>query len=278
MNPNPPFKRPDVVDLAGPEYDRPSEPAKRTLIICAGPRTGSTELCRHLIAAGIGVLHEYFHPYIAGRMGVRWGVGPQPLDAPNLARYIETLRSRRTQGGVFGFKLMFHQFEHLQNAHGAALFEAAQIVHLYRPDVAGQFASLRVAMQTGFWDFSDRGMGQFALSPEGKIVVGSERKKIDESIFDEALRILDFLIGEDAGFRKLFALLGIRPMFVNSEELFRDPGAVVRRIAAKLEVPVNEARLEESIGHGGAYKRESRRQLTVADFSSQFKQLAFKKP
>ena len=62
----PPGQRPDIVDLIGPWFDRPrGEPAGKTLIICAAPRTGSTNLARLLTAAGIGVPHEYFNPPFA---------------------------------------------------------------------------------------------------------------------------------------------------------------------------------------------------------------------
>ncbi len=51
-------RRPDLVEMAGPEYDLASpEPARKTLLICSAPRTGSYELCRFLIAAGIGIPH-----------------------------------------------------------------------------------------------------------------------------------------------------------------------------------------------------------------------------
>jgi hypothetical protein len=65
-------KRPDALTLIGPEYDRvPAEPADRTLIICSAPRTGSWELCRYLLAAGVGVPHEYFNANYARRLGER---------------------------------------------------------------------------------------------------------------------------------------------------------------------------------------------------------------
>ena len=102
MNSNPPYERPDVIDLTGPDFDFiSSEPARRTLLICAGPRTGSFELCRYLIAAGIGVPHEYFLSYFAKRLAKRWGIFSDPLAEPTIARYIEGLRRRRSQGGVF---------------------------------------------------------------------------------------------------------------------------------------------------------------------------------
>jgi LPS sulfotransferase NodH len=272
MNPNSQYIRPDVIDLTGPDFDYISpEPAGRTLLICAGPRTGSFELCRYLIAAGIGVPHEYFNRFYARRLAARWGILSNPLAEPGIARYIDTLRRRRTQGGVFAAKLGFFHFDQwLRNQHGAALFEGAQVVHLFRPDVAGQYASVRIARQTGIWDFSERQTFQIPLP--------AQRSDAGKTPFEQALSDLDELISEDTGFRKLFVLLGIRPLFVTSDELFQNPRSVVQRIADSLGVPVNEAALEESVAHGGAYKRESKRQQTVPEFTRQFKEVAFKKP
>jgi hypothetical protein len=45
------------------------------------------------------------------------------------------------------------------------------------------------------------------------------------------LQEVDALMGQDAGFRCMFALLGIRPFFVTTDELFCSPGNVVRKIA-----------------------------------------------
>jgi hypothetical protein len=59
-------RRPDLVDLAGPDYDvAVTERANKTLIICSAPRTGSYELCRFLLAAGLGIPFEYMHPQFA---------------------------------------------------------------------------------------------------------------------------------------------------------------------------------------------------------------------
>src|SRR4051794_30884078 len=89
-------ERPDALDLIGPEFDRTStQPAERTLIICSAPRTGSYELCRYLVAAGLGVPHEYFNYSYAKRLGDRWGFPKNPLEPAELDRYISTLRRRR---------------------------------------------------------------------------------------------------------------------------------------------------------------------------------------
>ena len=271
MNSNSPYERPDVIDLTGPDFDFiSSEPARRTLLICAGPRTGSFELCRYLIAAGIGVPHEYFMSFFAARLAKRWGIFSDPLAEPTIGRYIELLRRRRSQGGVFAVKFGYSHFDHhLRNQHGATLFEGAQVVHLYRPDVARQYASVRLAIHTGMWDFSQRQTFQ---------VRAEKRNASAASPLDLALSDLDKFLIEDAGLRRLFVLLGIRPLFFTSDELFQNPHNVVSRIADSLGMPVDEATLQEAIAHGATYKRESKSQTKVPEFSNEFKEIAFKKP
>jgi len=262
-------KRPDLIDLIGPEFDRPSaEPARRTLIICSAPRTGSWELARHLIAAGIGVPHEYFNPNHARRLAERWVFTEDPLSETGLPRYIEVLRRRRVQGGVLATKLQFWQFDnYLRNPTGATLFENACIVHLFRPDVASQYASLRAANESGMWDFSPR------QTTTPRVRQGEPF----EDFFKQALADMNYLLGEDAGFRGLFILLGVRPIFITTEELSRDPRSLVRRIAEAMTVAVNEDALERSIAGSARYDREKQRAKAMADLVDSFKKLPFQR-
>jgi LPS sulfotransferase NodH len=261
-------KRPDILALIGPEYDRSSpQKAEGTLIICSAPRTGSFELCRYLMAAGIGVPHEYFNPNYALRLGERWGFTINPLEPSELARYIEVLRRRRAQAGVFATKLQFPHFDRiLRNSHGRNLFEGATIVHLFRPDAAAQYASYRNALETGVWDFS----GRQTLTP-----VRRDPTDFDQ-FFMQALQELDSLMGEDAGFRCMFTLLGIRPLFVTTDELFGDARAVVHRIAEALTVPINEIELNHAIEASIAYK--GNREKSTLDRSEHFKRVVFREP
>jgi LPS sulfotransferase NodH len=262
-------KRPDSIDLIGPEFDNPSEdPAGRTLIICAAPRTGSYELCRHLIAAGIGVPHEYFNFNYAQRIAERWAIKGDPLGDAELPHYIKLLRRRRSRGGLFATKIQFLQFDrYLRNESGAALFDGACVVHLFRPDVATQYASVRAAVESGRWDFSSRQ----TADPR------PHQRKSDEAFFQEALSEVTLLISEDAGFRGLFILLAICPIFVTTEELIRDAGSIVRRIGQALDTPVNEDALERSIATSAPYGHEQERERATAGLAAAFKKIAFQK-
>ena len=262
-------KRPDVIDLIGPEFDcEPTEPARHTLIICSAPRTGSYELARHLTAAGVGVPHEYFNPNYARRLAERWGFGAQPLSKEALSDYVELLRRRRSKNGVFATKLQYGQFERsLRNPVGSALFENAQVVHLYRPDAASQFASLRAAIESGRWDFSERRTTMPAFHQPQDI----------QQFMAEALKQVDHLIAEDAGFRRLFILLGIRPVFATTDELSRTPETIVRRLGNLLETPLDEERLRESINNSAPYGRDAQIRKAVENLADRFKELAFAK-
>jgi LPS sulfotransferase NodH len=265
MAPTPPANRPDALALIGPEYDQvSSQPADRTLIICSAPRTGSYELCRYLLAAGIGVPHEYFNPNYARRLGERWGFSKSPLEASELSRYIKALRRRRAKGGVFATKLQFPHFNlNLRNEHGRRLFEGATVVHLFRPDAAVQYASYRSALESGVWDFSTRP----SLPP-----VVRDKKDFDHFL-KQALQEVDALMGQDAGFRCMFALLGIRPFFVTTDELFSSPGDVVRKIADLVGLPVNEGGLERALELSAPYGRDHAK--AMAELAEHFKRVVF---
>src|SRR5262249_38088908 len=153
------------------------------------------------------------------------------------------LRRRRSQNDVFATKLQFGQFDRfLRNRYGAALFDGATVVHLFRPDVATQYASARAALESGTWDFSQR---------QTWPPVAHDRSNFNQ-FFKEALDELNWIVGEDAGFRGLFVLLNIRPLFVTTDELFREPRSVVGRIADAMKLPIDEAALAAAIALSAA--------------------------
>ncbi len=241
----PPGLKPDIVDLIGPWFDRPrGEPAEKTLIICAAPRTGSYELARMLIGAGIGIAHEYFHPKYAAVAASRWELPSDVLSPTRIGQYISELRRRRSAGGVFATKLQHCQYRAaLCNTHGRDLFEDAVVVHLFRADAFRQLVSFVKALETGRYDFSDRRTDR----PSSAASLLNERR---------LSAIADFLATEEAGFRRLFVLSGIRPLFVEFEQLIREPRFIVEKIAHALSVPVNCQGLGKALALTGPYDKK----------------------
>jgi LPS sulfotransferase NodH len=262
------MERPDILELIGPDFDQAeSVPAERTLIICSAPRTGSYELCRHLAVAGVGVPHEYFNPNYAERLAKRWGFRENPLAQAELSGYVDNLRRRRSQNGVFATKLQFRHFDILRNDHGKALFRDACVVHLFRPDVANQFASFRAALESGRWDFSERQTTQSIVRHQAN----------SDDFLEQALAELDWLLSEDEGFRRLFVLLGLKPLFVTSDELFSNPANVVMRIAQTMSVTIDAERLSQSIAVSGPYGNQRQREKSMTSLAEKFKEIAFQK-
>jgi LPS sulfotransferase NodH len=236
--------RPDITDIAGPDYDLPSEsPAEKTLIICAAPQTGSYELCRYLLAAGVGIPHEYLHPQFAAAMSNRWDLPDDPLGPEYIDIYLQMLRLQRGRNGVFVLNLQMWQFPpSLYSLTGAKVFNGAQVVHLYQPDVVSQIMSYRAAMHTGVWDFS----GRPTLPPRPYPATTHENLDLFESD-------LNTVLGEDTGFRRLFAMLGISPIFLTTPQLFAAPKEIVCELARLVGVEPDIASLDAMLAASEPY-------------------------
>jgi len=235
--------RPDIVDLLGPEFDRVGgEPAQRTLIVCAAPRTGSYELGRMLMAAGIGIAHEYFHSDFAAILAARWNLPANVLSSNHIGTYVAELRRRRSAGGVFATKLQYWQYvASLRNAHGRALFEGAVVVHLFRADATSQFVSWHRAQETGRYDFSEK-----LTNPAGSPAQLMERGHL--------LRMAQFLVSEDAGFRRVFIMSGIHPIFLEFDAFTKDPRSSIEHIGSALGVPLNYESLNMALVRTAPYR------------------------
>jgi LPS sulfotransferase NodH len=85
--------------------------------------------------------------------------------------------------------------------------------------------------------------------------------------------MLDQLVAGDAGFRRLFALAGIDPMFVTYEEIVRDPRTVIEAIAGALGIALDEASLARALGLSQPYTPT--RTPAVQDFKREFRARAF---
>lgn len=224
--------------VSGPAFDQPpGPPARRRLILCAGPRTASNMLANCLAAAGVGIPSEYFLPAFEAKLCRRWGL-PRPHGRPaRVEAYLDALLARRAMQGVFATKLQFWQFHRsLCNAAGRRLFDGATVVFLVREDVRGQVVSLAVAHQTGAWqDNEARGDRR-----------GSPRRRLGLALA-EALR-------EDANFRRLFALSGQVPLLLTDREVRDDIAGAVGRVAALTGAHVHADSLAAMIAARGKYR------------------------
>lgn len=256
--------RPTETDLISEAYDRAStEPHTKTLIICSAQRTGSNELCRFLLAAGIGIPLEYFNSLFVPVLAGRWGaLGTEP-NTVNMDAYVDALRSKRSVNGVLAFKVQYQEFESLlRNRQGERLFEDAVVVHLFRPDAVAQFESYYIARQTGQWDHTD----SRTTSPQ----------PLSDLTPVQLRDMMESLFMGDAQFRVLFTMLGIRPMFLSMDDLFAQPDAAIRRIAQALDVPVNETRMSEALAASKRYDRGNRDSPSSVDVREIFKPIVFR--
>ena len=105
----------------------------------------------------------------------------------------------------------------------------------------------------------------------------ARQRKNFEDFIKEALNEINHLVDEDAGFRRLFILLGVRPIFATTDELSRDPGSLVRRIGDLMDVSVNEDALQRSIASSAPYGHEQQREKAVAGLAESFRKIAFQK-
>lgn len=136
------------VALAEPRFDRPPEPVRRFGIIAASARTGSHLLCRLLRQLGRGVPLEYYYPDYRRTFEERWQVS-SPDD------YLPAILRHRTAGGYCIVKCLPNQYPALRSAtDGAGALPAPFIIHLWRRDSLAQAISLRLAAQSGFWNFT----------------------------------------------------------------------------------------------------------------------------
>lgn len=245
-------------------YDQASAASpSKNLIICSAPRTGSNELCRLLLASGIGVPLEYFNPVWMPVLARRWGAQGATPNSIDIGAYVDALRAKRTVSGVFAFKLQYPQFESfLRNPYGEKLFERAVVVHLFRADPVAQFASYYAARQTGKWDYSDI---QTNVPEELSGLTPVQLRDLMEEV----------LTG-DVQFRLLFTMLGIRPIFLLMDDFFADPRGAVTRLGKAVGVSVDEARLTDALAASKRYEHTGKNAPSSTDLGNIFRPIIFR--
>jgi LPS sulfotransferase NodH len=234
---------------------------RRSYLVCATQRSGSTLLCELLKDTGVaGRPHEFFeamrdtgvppHPRdflhgLATPEACRIRDDPQPPVAPaysslaGLAHYREHLERTfalgTTANGVFGAKLMFNQLEELHALAGrlpefsgleidallARLFEAPRYIWISRRDVVRQAVSMWKALQTRRWR---AGAGDGDEAPTGP------HRPIAQYQFEAIDHLVRRFQAEEGGWRRFFSMHGIEPLIIAYEDqLVFDPDGTIHR-------------------------------------------------
>jgi len=231
-------------DLASVAHDYPEweGPPRRTVLLCAHPRSGSTLLGEALyFAGGLGCPLEYFHAGFRPSFARRW-------NAPDYDSLSGAVRRHRTSpDGTLGVKLFWRDIEEIARdaepelerfanvppseapadyyatlaKHVARLFPNPQFLHLWREDRLRQAVSAVLAVETGRW----------------RSIPGATREGASVTPPFEADRIERIMSYSDfchGHFRNLFAAMGTVPHAVSYEALTADYGTTVRSVLRHL--------------------------------------------
>jgi LPS sulfotransferase NodH/outer membrane protein assembly factor BamB len=204
-------------------------------LICATPRTGSYFLCEALRNTQLaGRPTEYFSQYNEPIWTQRWGVS-------SYSDYlVRVILAGTTPNGVFGGKIVWHQFEEfipkLRQLPGLAqlptselpksIFPNLRYIWLTRRDKLRQAISYSKALQTDVWSVKDK-------SPTPRKVPEFDMKAIER-----LLRKIE--VGEEA-WKGYFKECGVQPFEVVYEDLVHSHEQyeqIIRQILHYLDIPI----------------------------------------
>ncbi len=204
-------------------------------LICATPRTGSYLLCEALRNTQIaGRPTEFFSQYNEPIWTQRWGVSSYD------DYIVRVLLAGTTPNGVFGGKIVWHQFEKfipkLRQLPGLAqmptpallqsIFPNLHYIWLTRKDKLRQAISYSKALQTGIWSVKDK------PSTPGKAPA------FDMEVIERLLRKIE---AGEAAWKEYFKKNELRPLELVYEELVHSHEQyeqIVHRVLHFLGIPV----------------------------------------
>jgi LPS sulfotransferase NodH/2-polyprenyl-3-methyl-5-hydroxy-6-metoxy-1,4-benzoquinol methylase len=198
------------------------KPLRKSYIVAASYRSGSTHLCRLLWQTGrLGAPTEVLNPtrqfyFLMTR-----------LRASSPADYIAKLVARRTSiNGIFGLKAHFRHFQLFLSDYPRLLEALSPVtyIHIYRQDKIAQAVSAAKAWQTDQWASPSK--------ERPKPPLRYDREMIANCLQDAEQQELDW--------RRWFAAHNITPLQVTYEQCNADAAGVVRGIVELLGVQNDE--------------------------------------
>jgi LPS sulfotransferase NodH len=218
-------------------------PLNVSYFISTTPRTGGFLLAEALQSTGIaGKPREYFDPVTEKQRG-------QGQATESDADYLEfILAAGTTPNGVFGAKVLWHQFAHLMakprliegnGACGAELlrrmFPELRYVFLTRKDKIRQAVSFDRAIRSGvWWSIGTAANGNGRDGAHAAVPPSFEFEKLDEWVE----RLTQF----ETSWRRYFQRAGVKPYEIAYEDLVENLESTVLAILGYLDLPIAEGR------------------------------------
>jgi trehalose 2-sulfotransferase len=201
-----------------------SVPLRKSFIVAASYRCGSTFLCSHLWRTGVlGAPAEYLN--VGGSRMLR-DIMMRRLRADTPEQYFARLLGCRTsKNGVFGMKVHFPHFEAAMSWYPSMLEVLSPVTYIYlnRRDRLAQAISMTKALQTDVWSSLESNPRPTLLYNEAFIV--------------QCLREIQH---QNLNWLQWFETNNITPFIVHYEDAVADTAAVVRSVAERLGVADDE--------------------------------------
>ncbi len=222
---------------------------KRTFIICASHRSGSTLLCEGMRWTWrCGDPKEYLSPVHSVALYQRGDISVDPeQDFPG---YIEELmRCQRSENGMFGLKIMWKHLQklprkcdipcamsdHRRLARSLQkIFGRSHFIWSRRENKTKQAISFLKAKQTGL--FTHQQMAQGDRQPD--------RSRLDYD-FDAIQSLVHRFEAEEEHWKKVFKLGRIRPLIITYENIAKDYRGEVERALRHVGVWGNDCEIKQ---------------------------------
>ncbi len=210
-----------IRNLMDPRLDlSESPPLRKSYVVAASYRCGSTYLCTRLWNTGVlGAPAEYLN--VGGGRMLRH-VMERRLQATSPEDYFAKLLACRTSSnGVFGMKAHYNHFERALDwcPEMLRLLTPVTYIYLSRRDTVAQAVSMAKAIQTNKWT---------SMDDDAKTVLNYDERLIGQC--------LEEIQGQKIGWLRWFELNNITPFVLNYEDLITNTAGAIGSVIKLLDV------------------------------------------
>lgn len=224
----------------------PKVPVRLSYIICSTPRTGSTLLCRWLLASRVaGFPTEWALPLSAK-------IFENAPEFNERAYILDIVRRTTTPNGVFGIKLMWQEMEKLlrselwpqplrarrwnfrpfsRSAQFEELFPHPRYVYISRADKVKQAVSLLIAVKSDQWhQMSDQDTARGRRWPVAAVEAELRDSNHRRALMQQIARLTSEIGRQEREWQRFFAREKIDCHRVIYEQLAADPADITNGV------------------------------------------------